>query len=135
MTLVHGGRSGRRIRTRLDDEPLGGHRELDDRRRLGREPRREPPRVHRARQPRALPQAVLRAERSAPNKKAAKLIVIDPRKTRTALQVDEPIGDSTSASVPEPTSRFSNGLLRYMIDKIEGAAERGSGSCRVLRAT
>ena len=35
MTLVHGGRSGRRIRTRCNDEPLGRHGELDERRRHG----------------------------------------------------------------------------------------------------
>ena len=35
LTLVHGGRSGRRIRTRRDDEPLGRHGELDERRRHG----------------------------------------------------------------------------------------------------
>ena len=50
MTLVHGGRSGRRIRTRLDDEPLDRHGQLDERPRHGREPRREPPGVHRAHQ-------------------------------------------------------------------------------------
>ena len=39
MTLVHGGRSGRRIRTRLDDEQLDRYRQRVARSRLGRQPR------------------------------------------------------------------------------------------------
>ena len=38
LTQLHGGRSGRRIRTWRYDEPLGRHRQLDERRHLGCQP-------------------------------------------------------------------------------------------------
>ena len=102
LTLVHGGRSGRRIRTRRNDEPLGRYRQLDQRRRLGRQPGREPPGMI-AHINRGASQAVLRASDPRSSKKAAKLIVIDPRKTRTALQA----GQATCGFVPAPTSPSS----------------------------
>jgi len=52
-------------------------------------------------------------------KKAAKLIVIDPRKTRTASLVDEANGDRYVRIRPGTDIALQNGLLRYMIAKIE----------------
>jgi anaerobic selenocysteine-containing dehydrogenase len=58
-------------------------------------------------------------------KKAAKMIVIDPRKTRTAQMVDETIGDRYVRIRPGSDIAFGNGLMRYMIAKVEslGAAD------------
>ncbi|MEI8082761.1 MAG: molybdopterin-dependent oxidoreductase, partial [Actinomycetes bacterium] len=58
-------------------------------------------------------------------KKASKLIVIDPRKTRTALMVDESAGDRFVRIRPGSDIAFGNGLMSYMITKVEalGAAD------------
>ncbi len=53
------------------------------------------------------------------NKTPAKLIVVDPRKTRTALQVDESRGDRYIRIRPGTDIALGNGLMRYMINKIE----------------
>ncbi len=52
-------------------------------------------------------------------KKAAKLIVIDPRKSRTALLCNEAEGDRYVRIRPGTDIAFGNGLMRYMINKIE----------------
>ena len=54
------------------------------------------------------------------SKTAAKLIVIDPRKTRTAL-MGETNGDRYMRIRPGTDIAFGNGLLRYMIAKMETA--------------
>jgi len=53
------------------------------------------------------------------NKKPAQLIVIDPRKTRTAALCDEANGDKYIRIRPGTDIALANGLVRYMIDKIE----------------
>lgn len=53
------------------------------------------------------------------DKTAAKLIVIDPRKTRTALQVDESRGDKYVRIRPGTDIALANGLIKYIIDQME----------------
>ncbi len=50
------------------------------------------------------------------NKPAAKLIVIDPRKTRTALQADQYIRIRPGTDIA-----FINGMINYIINNISGA--------------
>ena len=64
------------------------------------------------------------------NKKAAKLIVIDPRKNRTALLCNEAAGDRYVRIRPGTDIAFGNGLLRYMIDKIENDSSRACSRSR-----
>ncbi len=53
------------------------------------------------------------------NKTPAKLIVIDPRKNRTAALCNEANGDRYVRIRPGTDIALANGLVRYMIDKIE----------------
>jgi anaerobic selenocysteine-containing dehydrogenase len=106
MTLVHGGRSGRRIRTRRHDEQLGRHGELDALRRDGLQLRREPPRGDRACHART---------RSRP---AAKMIVIDPRKTRTAILAEKQ-GGRYIRFRPGTDIAFNNAVAKEIIRLFE----------------
>ncbi len=63
------------------------------------------------------------------NKQPAKLIVIDPRRTRTALQVDETRGDRYVRIRPGTDIAFGNGLMRYMLAKVESMPS-GPGTVR-----
>jgi len=51
--------------------------------------------------------------------KGAKLIVIDPRLTRTAKQIDPSKGDFHVRIRPGTDIAFINGVMRYMIDRME----------------
>jgi formate dehydrogenase major subunit len=73
--------------------------------------------INRARFPKQFFSDTLAPKRQ--DKKPAKLIVIDPRKNRTAMQCDEANGDKYIRIRPGTDIAFENGLVRYMIKKIE----------------
>ncbi len=56
------------------------------------------------------------------NKPGAKLIVVDPRKTRTALLVDESRGDRYVRIRPGTDIALLNGVIKYIIDEMESGA-------------
>ena len=58
------------------------------------------------------------------NKTPARLIVIDPRKTRTALQVNEAKGDRYIRIRPGTDIALQNGILRYILEKMETAGAK-----------
>ena len=100
LTRTDGGQSGPNLRSRRDDQHLAGHQERQCRRCHGRQRRRS---------------ASLRlqmGDRSQDREPGAKLVVVDPRFTRTASVADlyAPIRPGTDIA-------FLSGLIRYLLEK------------------
>jgi formate dehydrogenase major subunit len=63
-------------------------------------------------------------------KKAAKLIVVDPRQTRSALMVDPAAGDRYIRIRPGTDIALQNGVLRYIIAQMESGTSSVSSAAK-----
>lgn len=69
------------------------------------------------------------------NKKEARLIVVDPRQTRTALQIDKTRGDRYVRIRPGTNIALANGLVRYILSVMETPGSTYSDGTVIPAAT